>query len=215
MRVVSPVESCLALHCCSTSTLLVLFSMQQCAAGCEATPTYAAVSGNIEIVKFLVQQGVVRTDTTDAMSIAALLGQLNVCQYFRTLQCPWDASTSSNAARSGNVALLRWLRENGCPCDPQTLALPTAKSGSIECLEYIRDNGVTLHAAVLTEMLNAAGCEGKLAAVQWLRQQGAEWPHELGMYMCYSILLLQSYRLLQGVRSFYCSSNCHIAHFCV
>jgi hypothetical protein len=28
-------------------------------------------------------------------------------------------------------------------------------------------------------MLNAAGAHGRLAAAQWLRQRGAEWPAEL------------------------------------
>eukprot|EP00953_Heterococcus_sp_UTEX-ZZ885_P040511 20698-Heterococcus_DN1.PRE.3 len=113
------------------------------------------------------------------MNTAALFGRLNVCQYLRTLGCPWACLTSKFAAESGNLATLRWLIENGCPWDPHSLALQTARSGSIECMEFIRNNGVALGANVLTEMLNAAGCEGKLAAVQWLRQAGADWPDEL------------------------------------
>jgi hypothetical protein len=158
----------------------------RCVSGCQAGPTYAAASGNIEIVKFLVEQGIVRTDTVDAINGAALLGQLNVCQYLRTLGCPWARSTSSNAAKSGDVGTLRWLFEHGCPWHPYFLAHNAAMSGSIECMEYIRDTiGVNSNGVMLTGMLNAANCEGKLAAVQWLRLQGADWPHTLGTHVLY------------------------------
>jgi hypothetical protein len=33
--------------------------------------------------------------------------------------------------------------------------------------------------AVRTRMLNAAAAHDQLAAAQWLRQQGAEWPDQL------------------------------------
>jgi hypothetical protein len=175
----------------TTATFIItynsLFYLCNCLhlSGCPASATYAAVSGNVEIVKFLVEEGVVRTNTAVTIHTAALFGRLSVCQYLRTLGCPWARLTSKFAAKSGNLATLRWLIENGCPWDPHSLALQTARSGSIECMEYIRDtSGVALGVNVLTEMLNAAGCEGKLAAVQWLRQAGADWPDEVGMYPC-------------------------------
>jgi hypothetical protein len=46
-------------------------------------------------------------------------------------------------------------------------------------LRYLQQEGIVFTVERLTEMLLHAGAHNKLAAVQWLRQQGAEWPATL------------------------------------
>ena len=43
-------------------------------------------------------------------------------------------------ARNGNVELLKFLRENGCPWDRFT-CYKAAENGHLECLKYAHENG--------------------------------------------------------------------------
>jgi len=46
---------------------------------------------------------------------AAKTGQLEVLKWAREHGCPWDARTCEAAAESGHTELLQWAREHGCP----------------------------------------------------------------------------------------------------
>jgi hypothetical protein len=46
-------------------------------------------------------------------------------------------------------------------------------------MEYVLSVAPPASAAQLTELLNTAGSNNELAAAQWLRQRGAEWPAQL------------------------------------
>mmetsp|Transcript_10942 Transcript_10942/g.27521 ORF Transcript_10942/g.27521 Transcript_10942/m.27521 type:complete len:195 (-) Transcript_10942:501-1085(-) len=48
---------------------------------------------------------------------AAEAGQLEVLQWAREQGCPWDDATCLEAARSGNLSVLQWARTQGCPWD--------------------------------------------------------------------------------------------------
>jgi hypothetical protein len=74
------------------------------------------------------------------------------------------------------VSTLRWLHEQGCPWDVQAVRVAAAKSGDMPTIVYMMSVEPVASAAQLREMLNAAGARSRLAAAQWLRQQGAEWP---------------------------------------
>jgi len=39
---------------------------------------------------------------------------LVVLKWLREIGCAWDKVTCFNAAKSGNVEMLKWARENGC-----------------------------------------------------------------------------------------------------
>jgi hypothetical protein len=53
--------------------------------------------------------------------------------------------------------------------------MTAAENGDVPILDYVQDCEPA-SAAQLTEMLNTAASHHHLAAAQWLRQQGAEWP---------------------------------------
>jgi hypothetical protein len=87
-----------------------------------------------------------------------------------------------------HLETLRWLLQNGCPCDEDQLCrdavtyMPdSSSSGSstnscYDILQCLLELGVLSDVEQLQDTLNFAGVHKKLAAAQWLRAHGAEWP---------------------------------------
>jgi hypothetical protein len=141
----------------------------------------AARSGNLEMIAWVKQQpGVVCDENT--MAAAAGKGQTAICKYLHSEGCPWSSSACWAAASNGHVSTLRWLHEHGCPWLADVVRVSAAQGGRVTVLKYLQAEGLVEGAAVLTRMLNAAGAHDKLLAAQWLRQQGAEWPAVLNYY---------------------------------
>jgi hypothetical protein len=84
------------------------------------------------------------------------------------------------------VETLRWLREHGCPCSKLVIDA-AAEGASVSVLAYLQAEGLINSTDKLTVLLRIAGVHSeetakgctRLAAAQWLRQQGAEWPRKL------------------------------------
>jgi hypothetical protein len=58
--------------------------------------------------------------------------------------------------------------------------LLAARGGSVEALTYLQQHVVLTDASLLSELLNEAASHNQLAAAQWLKEQGAEWPAAFG-----------------------------------
>ena len=56
---------------------------------------------------------------------AALEGNLEVLKWAREQGCPWDEATC--AAKGGHFAVLKWAREQGCPWDDKTHFKPKTR----------------------------------------------------------------------------------------
>jgi hypothetical protein len=102
--------------------------------------------------------------TANYMQCAAAAGSIEMCQYLRTEQlCPWDETVTTAAAASGSAALLRWLRDTGCPwnlddvCAAATSAGPEDRTDMHKYL--VQENGICV------QRLFAAAVRG------WLRVQ--------------------------------------------
>jgi hypothetical protein len=134
----------------------------------------AALGGSVAVVQYLQEQGLVLDEET--MAGAARGGQLLMCQYLIEAGCPWDARACTEAIEGISIAALRWLHENGCSWDTEAVNIAAARSGSIEMIEYLWAKGAVPNAAVLTRMLIKACARDDFAAVQWLREHGAQWP---------------------------------------
>ncbi len=76
----------------------------------------------------------------NAVVIAAKYGQLDVLQWLRENGCPWNAVTCSAAAEGGHLSCLQWRRENGCPWNFFTCSA-AASGGHLSCLRWARENG--------------------------------------------------------------------------
>jgi hypothetical protein len=136
---------------------------------------YAAQSGNVEVMSWLMQLPGMHF-SEHVMSATASWGHAAMCRYLHTQQCPWDTSCTNAAVRRGSVDLLRWLMDSGCPWDAHEMCMTAAQGTKKALLEYLQQLGLLSSAAVLTEMLYRTAWYHNLAAAKWLRQQGAEWP---------------------------------------
>jgi hypothetical protein len=135
----------------------------------------AAACGSVALTAWAAQQpGVVLTAA--CMSAAAEQGHTAVSQFLRSQHCPWNAQTCNRAAAGGHTSTLRWLRANGCPWTVGAVCTAAAQGGSVDMLAYLQEQRLLATAAQLTNVLNIAGAHSQLAAAQWLRQQGAQWP---------------------------------------
>ena len=95
---------------------------------------YAALYGNLELVKWLCGEGGFAMDEM-VMRCAARSGNLELVRWLRGEGCPWDLETCHDAVNYGHVEVLRWARENGCEWD----ATPRDQAG--EDLGYWDDLG--------------------------------------------------------------------------
>eukprot|EP00903_Cladosiphon_okamuranus_P008305 g7989.t3 len=100
-------------------------------------------------------------------------GQLGVLQWLRQTGCPWDGETCCGAAERGHLDVLQWARENGCPWDKRTCARAALK-GHLDVLKWARENGCPWDKYTC---LNAAA-GGHLDLLKWARDNGCRWDHE-------------------------------------
>ena len=63
------------------------------------------------------------------MTDAARSGDLELVRWLRGEGCPWDFLTCSEAVDQGHVEVLRWARENGCSWHAGTRDWAAAKLG--------------------------------------------------------------------------------------
>ena len=103
------------------------------------TSGIAAILGNLEMLKYCVENGCKVHDST--CSTAAEYGHLDCLKYLREKNCAWDCETSGAAARIGNLEMLKYCVENGCEVGTGTCAL-AAEYGNLECLKYLREKNV-------------------------------------------------------------------------
>jgi hypothetical protein len=141
----------------------------------------------LELVQWMLQQQPGVKLEASAMRAAAEAGLLDACKYLRAegcpwydYNCPWEFHAVDVAALFSHAAVVRWLHESGAPMtDWSGLCHSAAITGDIDTMSYLLSIGVPSD-DMLSEMLATAGAGGKLAAAQWLRQQGAPW---LGEYL--------------------------------
>jgi hypothetical protein len=102
--------------------------------------------------------------STQHLRAAAENGQLAMCKHLRTEQCPWDATVCDAAARSDDPAVLKWLRESGCPCKLQTAVAAATHKGSVKVLDYLVNE-----LSVPVETVFALASGAAFQTLMWLR----------------------------------------------
>lgn len=90
-------------------------------------------------------------------------GHLEVLQWLRENQVPWDASTCSMAARGGHLELLKWARENGCVWNEKKICHAAAKGGHLDVLQWAKDNGAKFG----WRACKKAAAHGHVHVIQW------------------------------------------------
>jgi hypothetical protein len=172
--------------------------------GCEWKPQYilgeAASSGNIGMTTWVqLLPGVVCDEY--AMAAAAQNRHTAMCKFLHAEQYPWDKDACHDAARNGHVDTLKWLHEHGCPWHAVTVCEEAAEGGSVAVMAYLQQEGLLNTTLVLRDMLNIAGVYSKLAAAQWLRQQGTKWPVVLRCAGTAWSAMMKAWARAQGCRA--------------
>jgi hypothetical protein len=139
---------------------------------------YAAHSSNVELMEWVLQQPGTQL-CMNAMCVAVWQSSAAMCQYLHTQQCPWSHTSTWHAAYKGDADLVRWLIDNGCPFHARELCMAAAQGGSVEVLYCLQQQDILTSAALLIASLSTAACYSQLAAAQWCREHGAEWPAAL------------------------------------
>ena len=70
----------------------------------------------------------------------ALSGNLVLLQYLHENGCPWDEEACFAAAFGGHLECLKYLHEKGCRWDEMTCTF-AAHNGHFDCLKYACENG--------------------------------------------------------------------------
>jgi hypothetical protein len=118
---------------------------------------------------YLNQQGCVFNEYT--IWLAARAGRLAVCEFLIAEQCPCDAGACAEAAGGGYLEIVRFLHDNGCPWDFDTICERAAKSGSLELLQYLKQQGCVFTA----DAMHVAAQRGDLHICQYLRSEQCPW----------------------------------------
>jgi hypothetical protein len=94
----------------------------------------------------------------------------------KTHDFQWRPHLATVTAFSGKLELLQWLHECGCPWVESDVCRNSARNGNVDMLIWLQQVTAPWSDELKREMLFRAGWSNRLAAAQWLRQQGADWP---------------------------------------
>ncbi len=112
----------------------------------DTTFACAASSGNLELVKWLWNQG-----------------------------CPWSSYACARAAKAGHWRILRWLRDHGCPWDRRTTAAAAA-GGHLRILQNLRKEPNPC--PWTNNVCSLAALGGHKDVIVWARSQNCKWSVE-------------------------------------
>ena len=137
----------------------------------------ASEEGHLEIVKWLVDNGVTGLDA--ALIVAADKGYLQILKYLVTRGAnvhAKDDQALGYASRNGNLEIVKVLVELGADVDAfKGYALRMAANGHLAVVKYLVENGADIH-MMGDEALITAAYNRKLAVLKYLVRQGAN-PH--------------------------------------
>ncbi len=101
----------------------------------------AAKIGSLAIMRFGHQLNKLMYPlTVETFGYAAENGNLDVMKWLKENGCPWDENTFKYAVVHGNLENMKWLKENGCPWDEYTFANAII-NGNFENIKWLEDNG--------------------------------------------------------------------------
>ena len=100
----------------------------------------------------------------------ALNGNVDLLEFLHEKGCPWDEDTCSEAAEYGHLECLKYAHENGCPWDQWTCR-QAAENGHLECLKYAHENGCPWIRYTCSE----AAKNGHLECLKYAHENGCPW----------------------------------------
>jgi hypothetical protein len=136
---------------------------------------FAAAAGRLDVLQLLhTDQGVPLP--ANISNFAAARARMDVLRWLQDIGYAFTPSTANNAAAKGHAAVLVWLLEQQCPVHQMQLCGTAARYGSMHILALLQERDLLPPQALRSRLLSVAGAADQLAAAQWLRQRGANWP---------------------------------------
>jgi hypothetical protein len=120
----------------------------------------AAFGGCTNMLAYLKQRGM--TLTADLLKHAAVSGHWHAVQYMHDEGLVWDSNVCDAAARYGHPALLQQLREHGCPWDTSEIGVQAACSGNVQLLQWLKEQGIVFPKTTMAGAVSGghiAACE--------------------------------------------------------
>ena len=97
-------------------------------------------------------------------------GNLELLQFLHEKGCPWDEDTVLCAAYNGHLECLKYAHEKGCPWDEETCA-NAANYSHLECLQYAHEKGCPWDEYTCSN----AAFNGHLKCLKYAREKGCPW----------------------------------------
>lgn len=94
---------------------------------------YSSVDGNLYLLKWM-QENWDEYDHNESICAYAACDDFDILKLLRKYNCPWDETSCSSAASTGNLEILQWLRENKCPWDKNVVNF-AASNGHLNILK--------------------------------------------------------------------------------
>lgn len=97
---------------------------------------------------------------------AAKIGNIEVMKWLKDNGCPFNKETFSWAAYNGNLENMKWLHSNGCPWDPWTFA-SAAKKGILKNMKWLHRNGCPWDRYTIMHAVEHAKTNKTLKNIKW------------------------------------------------
>ena len=135
------------------------------------TAAEAAFEGRLEVLQWLRQHECPWEDS-QVLDDAAANGHQTVIEWAVAAGCPMSKRCCENAARGGHFNLVKWLWARGHPLDGSIGS--AGARGDTAMMQWLRDEGCSM----TEEDCASTASEGQLEALQWLRSKGCPWDDE-------------------------------------
>jgi hypothetical protein len=97
-------------------------------------------------------------------------GNIRLMKWFYENGCPWNVDVFECAAEHGSLENMKWLKANGCPWDEFTFEV-AARHGNLENMKWLKANGCPWG----FDTFDCAVKHGNLEMIQWLKENGCLW----------------------------------------
>ncbi|PNH08701.1 Ankyrin repeat domain-containing protein, partial [Tetrabaena socialis] len=158
----------------STANLEFLLALEDCACLGEDAFWAAADAGQLEVCRWLRQQGCCPWDSYSVLDAAAAGGHQDVCEWLLASGCPWSCWAASRAARGGHVGLMDWLLSMG---PSEGVVAAAAAGGDLPTLQLLHSKHLPQEYRAYSRAEMVACAASSLTAdwrakVEWLEGQG-------------------------------------------
>lgn len=137
----------------------------------------AAATSNLGLLQELQEEYGPGKCSQNTFTIAAYNGDMEIINWLYENGCPWSVNACKAAASAGNLELLKWLYQRGCPADAGTYT-GAAFARRRDIMEWALRHRVDLFTYEYSyswHAMDAATFSGDIDIVEWLRANRCPW----------------------------------------